>query len=693
MNSKIGSLVFLLSFYQCADPAKNTIEISPDKKNWAIEFTTAINKHLQQSGIKDTLFIHFKEGVYPFNESFYFIGDSSKTNAPIVIRGKGKTVFTGAISLDNRDLRLVSNPDVRNRIISVDARDKILEYDLHKNGVTDLGELQSIGFGRSRQASPAQLYINGERMTLARYPNAGDPYLLKMRKEVIPIKKIISPGKEKVVLPVGDTNTPSERGVFEYEDKRVEKWLSASDIWLDGIFSRDWAWSLNKVNKIDTVNKTIKLHYEEKYDLTANHSFFFATNLLEEIDVPGEYFIDREKGILYVYPPVDFILNNSQIQLSDNTQSFLEFERIQNLTIENIHFEMGRFNAIGISQCNDINIDNCTFSNFGHSAITANGNNIIIKQCNIHSIGGTAIELDGGDFETLKASNNEVLNCEISDWGNYHRVYSSAVALNGVGCKVVGNTIHFSPHGAINVSGNNHLISRNEISNVFLEFEDFGAIYAFIGRNQLMRGTIISHNYFHNLGLIGERVHVIYPDEATADWTIESNLFYKIGSEGARVNAILTNTGSHLSINNNLFLDCSQTFELSFHFSTWAMPRYENYFKGIWEKQFSHIDSIPTVHLEQYPELKDFLSEERIYVNTNSFTNNIIGNFSIPLKHEGFFTTRSDLENADSLVITKGNSFTKDKSLVEFLEKWNSSKNREELKEAMPELLKDYLVF
>jgi len=687
----IINLIMLLTTWQCNPPVNKNVEFSPDNKNWVNELKSAVNNHLQKSEIGDTLFIQFAEGIYPIKESLSFTGDSSvKTNAPIVIRGADKTVFSGRLILDNKALKIISDTTARNRIINIKAMDKILEYDLSKEGNIDFGEIKCIGFGRSRGAAPRQLYINGQRMTLARYPNAGDPFLEKNRNTVIPIKRITNAGQEKVELP-GNANKKDsasiERGAFVYEDDRVEKWLNSSDIWLDGIFCRDWAWSLNKVSKIDTDSKTITLEYPEKYDLTANHSFFFAANLLEEMDVPGEYFIDREKGELYFYPPKDFNPNPSTIELSGNTQTFLEFEGIENLKIENIDFELGRFNALKIDKCSNIEVVDCSFRNFGNTAIIANGENIKIEQCKIHSIGGTAIELNGGEFETLKASNNG----DISNWGNYHRVYSSAVALDGVGSKLIGNKMYFSPHGAISISGNNHLISRNEISNVCLEFEDFGAIYAFIGRNQLMRGTKISHNYFHNLGLIGERVHVIYPDEATADWTIESNLFYKIGSEGARVNAIFTNTGSHLSINNNLFLDCSQTFELSFHFSTWAQKRYENYFKGIWEKQFSKIDSIPTVYFEQYPELKYFLSEERIYVNTNSFTNNIIGNFSFPLKHEGFFYTRSDLENADSLVITKGNSYTKDKSLVEFLDKWNSSKNREELKNEMPELLGKYL--
>ena len=697
MNSKIGSLVFLLSFYHCADPAKNTIKFSPDKKNWASEFRDAVNNHLQKSEIEDTLFIYFTDGIYPLKESLSFISDSSySTNAPIVIIGADKTVFTGGITLDNTGLKIISNPDVSNRIISAEARDKILEYDLFKNGITDLGEIQCIGHKRPRPAAPPQLYINGERMILARYPNAGDPMLLKHRNTVIPIKQITNAGREKVVLPLDSydkkDNASIERGEFVYEDVRVEKWLNTTEIWLDGIFCRDWVWSLNKVNKIDTIRKTISLEYPENFDLTANHSFFFATNLLEEMDVPGEYFIDREKGKLYFYPPLSFDRNSSKIQLSGNTNTFLHFEGIENLRIENIDFELGRFNAVKIDKCSNVKIVDCSFRNFGNSAIIANGENISIEKCQIHSIGGTAIDLSGGDVETLKASNNEVRNCDFRDWGNYQRVYSSAVALDGVGSRVIGNTMYFSPHGAVRISGNNHLIEKNEISNILLEFQDFGAIYAFIGSNQLMRGTIIRQNYFHNLGLIGERVHVIYPDEATADWTIEGNLFYKIGSEEARVNAIFTNTGSHLTINNNLFLDCSQTFELSFHFTTWGKVRYDEYFKKIWDKQFSTTENIPAVYLDNYPELKNFLTEDRIYVNTNSFTNNIIGNFSIPLYHENYFVTKSDLQNSDNLVISKGNRYTQDKTLPEFLDKWNSSENREELKNEMPELLKKYLI-
>jgi hypothetical protein len=686
----------LLANYQCATAANRYVEFSPDNKNWISIFKNEVSNHLRHKVSGDTLFLHFKNGVYPIYESLSFIqGSSDKMNAPIVIRGEDKSVFSGGIILDNKEFKTISDNSIRNRILCVESRDKILEYDLFKSGIDNLGEINCIGFSRPREAAPIQLYFNGERMILARYPNADDPFLLKTRSTVIPIKKITNPGRKRVELP-GDAHSENFTvvgGEFVYSDMQIEKWLNAPDLWVDGIFCRDWAWSLNKVSKIDTVNKTISLQYEEKYDLTGNKSFFFATNLLEEIDVPGEYYIDRESGKLYFYPPLHYNMNTSVIQLSGNTQNLLEIKGITNLKIENICFELGRFNALHIDQTSEIDIVNCTFSNLGNSAIIANGENINIENCVIRSTGGTAIDLNGGDFTTLEESNNVVHNCDISDWGKYQRVYSYAIALGGVGNKFLGNKIYFSPHGAISISGNNHLIERNEISNVILEFEDFGAIYAFSGRDQLRRGHIIRQNYFHHIGQLGERVWAIYVDEATAGWAIENNLFYKLGNPGARVGAIMGNTCSSVSIKNNLFLDCSQTFELSFHFSTWGRVRYDEYFKKIWDKEYSNIENIPAVYLDNYPELKNFLTEERIYVNTNSFINNTIGNFSIPLNHENYYLTRSDLVNVDSLVISRNNHFTKDKSLLDFLDKWNSSANHLELKEAMPELLKNYLFF
>ena len=320
---------------------------------------------------------------------------------------------------------------------------------------------------------------------------------------------------------------------------------------------------------------------------------------------------------------------------------------------------MGRSGAITLDNCENVVVKRCTLRNFGTTAITVKGKLNLIEDCHINSIGGTAILLDGGSSETLEAGNNIVRRCDISDWAFYDRVYNPAIKLLGVGNKVIENHLYNSPHAAITLSGNNHLIEGNEIHHVLLEFTDFGAIYAFIGAHQEMRGQIISNNYFHDIGLVGDRVNAIYVDECSADWLINGNLFYNIGSEGKRVSAIQSNTGYHIHIDNNVFIDCSQTFELSYHFTTWGSHRYTGYFKPVWDKKIMDIQKIPQIYLETYPSLKDFIKEDKIWTSTCSFTNNVIGNIGFPLKHQGKFyvTLSSDVTHSDSLVTSAGNRF------------------------------------
>jgi len=673
-----------------------TVKITDGSGNWSKLLQTLINNHISGSQPSDTLIIELQDGVYPLNNTLTFAQESSSLAiAPVVIRGIGKVIISGGNVLDAAKFKPLTDIAVKNRIICETSRKKVLEYDLTDIRITGLGDMKCIGFGRKAGAAPPQLFHNKQRMTLARYPNPGDPKFTKNRTTVIPIQKITKTGVDKVILPLDDSRiapTEGKYGEFKYTDPRVEKWTNAPDVWVDGIFTRDWAWSYNKVRAINTIAKTISLLYDEKYDLTVTHSFFFASNLLEEIDMPGEYYIDRINSKLYLYPPADFNTATSELQLSALENDLLSLKGIENWTIENIQFEMGRASAVRLDNCDRITIDNCSFTNLGQSALIVKGNNITIENSTINAIGGSAITLDGGSTKTLASSNNTIYNCEISDWAYYDRVYTPAISLSGVGHNIIKNSISHAPHGAITISGNNHRIEKNEIFDVLLEFKDFGAIYAFLGRNQLMRGHLISRNYFHNIGNIGDGVFAIYADEATAGWTIDNNLFYKIGSKNARVAAIMANSSTHVKIRENLFIDCSETFELSLHFATWGKMRYSDYFKKLWTNNYGKANSIPEIYLTQYPELHQLMTEDKVYVNTNTFENNIIGNFGFPLNHSGFYLVKGDKPNLEILVTSNGNTFTNEKIIPEFLSKWNDATDKTLLKAEMPEVLRTYLL-
>ncbi len=55
---------------------------------------------------------------------------------------------------------------------------------------------------------------------------------------------------------------------------------------------------------------------------------FHFENLLEEIDLPGEYFIDRTAGILYLLPNTAFQATAPVITLTALEETFIEMNSV-----------------------------------------------------------------------------------------------------------------------------------------------------------------------------------------------------------------------------------------------------------------------------------------------------------------------------------------------------------------------------
>ncbi len=142
------------------------------------------------------------------------------------------------------------------RIIETSARDDVLQIDLRELGIDDYGQLSRHGYWKANDVSttpPMELYVDGEDMTLARWPNAG------AAKDTVQMNKIVDPpGPTK-----DDADLQERGGTFSYSYDRPQYWGEAKDVWLDGIFGQSWEWSYNKIEKIDTDARTITLRYGE----------------------------------------------------------------------------------------------------------------------------------------------------------------------------------------------------------------------------------------------------------------------------------------------------------------------------------------------------------------------------------------------------------------------------------------------
>ena len=446
--------------------------------------------------------IYLRKGTFTLTRE-----DSGKPDAPVVYRAAAqeKPVFFGGTALTKESFIPVVDTAVLGQVISESARKGLLQCDLKAQGFLDTGELSRHGFGTAaelRRPAPAMLYVGGKRMTLARWPNPNQhfPNMLwkedNWRKGVVARSGIVNPGPTSK-----DPDYTARGGTFQYDFDRPRFWTAAEEIWLDGVFGWSWEWSHNRIARIDPGKKEIALRYGEYSGIAKQYSgdFFFAENLLEEIDQPGEYYIDRRRDVLYLLPD-DAFRGGAPIRLSALVPAMVRIEGAADIVLQDLVFDTGRGNGMEILRSSRVRMDHCEVMNFAGAGLLLNGMGNAVSASHFHHLGGGGITVSGGDFKTLAPAKNRVQDCEIDHWGWYDRIYTGALWLNGVGQEAVNNSIHHGSHGGVFVSGNDHLLALNDIHHVCEEFIDLGAIYINVGGQPLERGWILRNNAIHDIG-------------------------------------------------------------------------------------------------------------------------------------------------------------------------------------------------
>ncbi|QSF44047.1 Ig-like domain-containing protein [Paenibacillus tianjinensis] len=612
--------------------------------------------------------VYLREGRYERTASFELRQqDSGEAGKPITYTAyPGESVtLSGAEQLAKSAFVPVTDPAVLSRIISTEARTKVLTADLAALGITDYGQLSRHGYYLANdlsQVPPMELYVAGQGMTLARWPN----------ESTVQMDEILDPGPTRKD-PNGEVHTRG--GTFTYTYDRPQYWTQADDIWLDGIFGYSWEWSYNKIASIDTAAKSITLRYGEMSGLFKNWypDFHFAQNLLEEIDMPGEYYIDRQAGKLYFLPNAEFAAADPDIEVTMLKTPMINALDASYIDFSELVLENGRDSAAVFMGGSHMRILNSEIRNFTNSGVLVNtqsrfyynifdgapGTDHAIISTHIHHIGGTAVTLAGGNKTTLQPGNNAVENSHIHDFAYYHKAYNPGVLLSGVGNRMSHNELHDAPHPGVLIFGNDHVVEYNEIYDVCTTFSDLGAIYMNAGEQPQERGTVIRRNYFHNIGETKAGVEGVYPDNFTMGLTIDENIFYKMGNS-----AIKNNGGAHILTRNNIFIDSKVPYDYADMFlgdePDDQVPL--NYMPK-WQALFAANNNFTgTPYMTKYPELANFFTENRYYPDTNTFQGNVVYNPSLPRSVTtnvyGAYDKFGLVQYADNWVTTEDPGFT-----------------------------------
>ena len=234
-----------------------------------------------------------------------------------------------------------------------------------------------------------QLFINNRRQVLARYPN-------------------FDPNARYLNGFAADAVSPD----------RVARWNNPAGGYIHGLQRSLWG-SLHY--RITGKNADNTLQSEGGWQISAGNQpmhkeYLFVENIFEELDAPGEWFLDELSSTLYFYPPAGLDLDKATVDIVRLTNLVTVGDtsspHIRNLTLAGLTFRHAlrtfmetrepllrsdwciyRGGAIYVEGAEDLVIEDCFFDQLGGNAIFMSGYNrrVHVRGCRIEEAGASGV--------------------------------------------------------------------------------------------------------------------------------------------------------------------------------------------------------------------------------------------------------------------------------------------------------------
>lgn len=611
------------------------------------EARQAIRTYLQtdKNGGKQNIIVWIRNGTYELSESFELTKEDSGTEMCRIVYQAypgEKVTFTGGRILSSSIVHSVMDDPAKSRFVDQSFVGNIKSIDLKALGTVDYGKNQITGFRRPYVNAAMELFINGKPFHLARYPNKNQ---IRINTE-----DVIDPGMvEKDFHP----------GCILFDKHRLALWSKAQDIFTCGNFKYAWATDQLRVKEMDTNTGEVKFADAHMFGISGEHEWnqYYYFNLLEEIDEPGEYYIDHQKEILYFYPFTQ-LQPTDTIEVSMLEDALVTLKGADYVSFKNLTFEAGR--GIGIYMENTVSakIENCTIRNMGVVGVCVGkgsqpsviyrhpdeqhpffpteklsgrigslydylyenttfdregGKENGIVNCFIENTGCGGVSIGGGNRLTLEKAGNYVDNCEFTNCGRLDYSYKSPVNIDGVGNRISHCQFNSCPATAIYIHGNDHAIEYNVIDGACKFMDDQGAVY--LGRDPSEFGNIIRYNFFKNIGNIGTTM-AVYFDDGACGTECYGNVFYKAGTH-----TVLVGGGQFNKIENNIFIDSELAVHLDNRLENWAK---KSLLPGsTFELRMKTMNFQKPPFAEKYPQMINYFDNEPAIPKRNDIKNNV----------------------------------------------------------------------
>lgn len=467
--------------------------------------------------------VYLGGGVYQ-PESTIELTNGGNAETEVAYRAKDgeQPIICGGTTL-SADKFYKPEPEAVARIKNETARGAVVAYDLRADGIDP--------------SKVKRLYCGGESCTVARYPNIWD-------SDNPPL--IISGAESVSESPVSFTMAA---------DEIVSTWSSTAGIKLGGHFQIDWIQTNARLDGYDADSGRITVTIPSGNKEYRDGGRYFFTNVFDEIDVPGEYYID-DTGILYYYPIAE--LSERELMVTGRLGTVISVSG-DGITLDGLYVYGATKKVISV-KASDCRIENSRIGCSEADGIETDGYRNVVYNNEVSAIGKTGIRMLGGDRSLLIPSDSTVENNIIHDFGEVVTVYEGACKFDGIGFTLTHNEIYNSPHYAISGNARDLNIEYNYIHNVCREGGDCGAVYIAWWSNQ---NIVYQNNYmmdiYNEYGFAAPAG--FYADDGGSGKVCRSNLFYNISGL-----SILIGGGKDNIVTDNVILKGPDSLTHSFQY-------------------------------------------------------------------------------------------------------------------------------
>ncbi len=390
----------------------------------------------------------------------------------------------------------------------------------------------------------------------------------------------------------------TKSGIAHYDDDRISNYAGYDDVWIDQ-YSTIFYEDMLRLKNIDPVNKTIETVTRPQHSWREGASFCIF-NVLEEMDAPGEMYIDKNTGMMYIYPNGD--LDNEFLNISVyNDEWMIKTEGTSFVEFNGISIENTQASGIMISGGDSVTVNYCNFRDMGIRAIALGdsdkvrywqmpnewraagrptdesyndvimdyydfytdearsveelGKNHKFYGSHIKNTGLGSVSVTGGNSWRDEDCNYVIENCDITYPGVYKPTYAAAINFgNAFGVKIINNVLAHAPGQLINGYLLKGEIAYNYLYDAMSFMQDQGMIYL----NYTVMGLDIDiHNNWlrqipeddHQPPYHTQRFGIYFDDGVTQGLKIRDNIFQDLTSAMQKpvVNSEVTG---------NIFLEC-----------------------------------------------------------------------------------------------------------------------------------------